>query len=351
VNSKLVFAISLIITTTVSVTGGFFAGQKYQSPSFTNSSAETPIAALKGNPIHRSALTSAEKQRLYEAETQVFNAVSRIVEERFLDQFFENIKTQRNLPTRTAAQELYFHENSSISDARVNEIVTQFASDDRLKNLSSEEQRKEVRRALEMQESQNALRALVLDARQKGEFHVSIPEPTEPTMEVDDGGNPSVGPANAKVTIVEFADYECPFCARVVPTLWELTKKYEGKLRWVFRDYPLPFHKQAMPAAIAANCAGAQGKYFEAHNFLFENHNKLSEETFMQMANTLKLDSQAFNTCRSDSHQKQEIENDLAAGEKLGVNGTPTYFVNGKRIKSGATREAFSAAIDAELAK
>jgi protein-disulfide isomerase len=351
VNSKFVFAISLVITAAASLSAGFFAGKNFQLPPSLNSTPESPLGSLKGITILRSALTSAEKQRLYEAETQVFNTVSRIVEERFVDQFFENIKTQKSLPTRAAAQELYFHENSSISEARVSEIVAQFASDDRLKNLSPEEQKKEVRRALEMQESQNALRALVLDARQKRDFVVAMPEPTEPVLEVGDGGNPSVGPANAKVTIVEFADYECPFCARVVPTLWEVTKKYDGKVRWVFRDFPLPFHKQSMPSAIAANCAGAQGKYFEAHNFLFENHNKLGEETFVQMANTLKLDVPAFQSCRADPAQKQEVENDLAAGEKLGVNGTPMYFVNGKRMKSGATVESFSAIIDAELAK
>ncbi len=348
-HSKYILAISVIVTAAASATGGFFVAKKQAFAPSLGSSPEATLGSLKGSPLLRSTLTSTEQHRLYEAETQVFNTVSKIVEERFLDQFFENIKSENNLPSRTAAQELYFHKNSAVTDSRVNEIVAQFGSDDRLKNLSPEEQKNEVRRALEMQEGQNALRTLILDARQKGDLAVSLPEPIEPRMEVDDGGNPFVGPANAKVTIVEFADYECPFCARIVPTLWELTKKFEGKVRWVFRDYPLPFHKQSLPAAIAANCAGTQGKYFEAHNFLFENYSKLGEETFAQMANTLKLDIAAFNTCRTDPSQKQEVENDLAAGEKLGVNGTPTYFVNGKRMKTGASIETFSDAIESEL--
>jgi protein-disulfide isomerase len=348
-NSKIIFAASCITTAVAAATAGYIAGRQAPSPTNGTTTIDSVIGSVKGTPLTRKALTSAESFRLYEAEVQVFNAASRIVEERFLELFFDEVKKEKNLSSRQQAQEDFFHNAANVSEARVSEVVAQFGSDDRLKSLSDEEKKREVRRALEMQESEGVLRKLILGAKQKGEIAVSMPEPAEPPVDIDDGGNPFVGPKDAKVTIIEFADYECPFCARVVPTLWDMVKKYEGKVRWVFRDYVLPFHKQAMPAALAANCAGAQGKYFEAHNFLFENHSQLGEDIYKRMAETLKLNMAEFDSCRTSDAQKAEIENDIAAGNKAGVNGTPTYFVNGKRMKPGASAEAFSAAIEAAL--
>ncbi len=349
-NTKVSFAVSLVGVAALSGVAGYLLG-KHPHVVPQSSSSSDAVGTVRGASISRSQLTGGEAFRVYEAETQVYNAMTRIIEERYMDAFFDHYMTEKKLPSRTAAQEAYFHENSSVPESRVLEVVQQFGSDDRLKNLSPEDQKKEVRHALEMQQSQNTLRTLVQNAKRKGEISVAFPEPIEPALEVTDGGNPSVGPKDAKVTIVEFADYECPFCARVVPTLWDLTKKYEGKVRWVFRDYPLPFHKNSVPAAIAANCAGVQGKYFEAHNYLFEHHTQLNEDTYKGLAETLKLDATAFNTCRAGDEQKKEVEADYAAGEKLGVNGTPTYFVNGKRMKPGASMETFTEMIDQELAK
>lgn len=343
----------------VAAGGGFYIGKKTNSVNnavAVNSAATAPtdpqnLGSINGIGVSKSDLNGGERFKIYEAETQVHTAYTRILEERWMNNFFDTYMGEKKLPTRTAAQESYIRENVNITEERVSQIVEQFKNNEQLKNLSPEQQKVEVRRALEAQEGQAIMRQLIANARATSALSVSYPEPSEPAFEVADGGNPFLGAANAKVTIVEFADYQCPFCARMVAPLTDLVKKYEGKVRWVYRDWPLNFHPQAIPAAWAANCAGAQGKYFEAHNFLYENHATLSEDLYTKMVNTLQLDKSKYDECRKDENQRKELMADFEAGEKIGVNGTPAYFINGRRMKVGAGIDAFSKTIEEELAK
>lgn len=158
------------------------------------------------------------------------------------------------------------------------------------------------------------------------------PSPAQPqnvTVSIDD--DPIKGDKDAPVTIIEFSDYQCPFCKRfydqVVPSLEEEYVS-KGKVRMVFRDYPLNFHKKAVPAAIAANCAGEQGKYWEVHDFLFENPDKLEIDAILSATQELGLDHGKFEKCVNDKTDKEaEINNDFADGQKYGVRGTPSFFI------------------------
>jgi len=153
-------------------------------------------------------------------------------------------------------------------------------------------------------------------------------EPQNVLVSIDD--DPIKGDLKAPVTIIEFSDYQCPFCKRfydeVMPSLDEdyISK---GKVRWVFRDYPLGFHKKALPAAVAANCAGEQGKYWEVHDFLFENPNKLDIASIASSADELGLDSGKFSKCIEDKTHETEINKDFEAGQRYGVRGTPSFFI------------------------
>lgn len=153
---------------------------------------------------------------------------------------------------------------------------------------------------------------------------------------IDD--DPMKGKADAPVTIVEFSDYQCPFCRRNYTQVFpEIEKEYidSGKVRYVFRDYPLPFHQNAIPAAIAANCAGQQDKYWDMHNYLFSNQSNLNEEGYLKFAEDNKLDIAKYKACLSDEGQKKEIEKDMQDGQKYGVRGTPSFFVG----KTGTGKE------------
>ena len=170
---------------------------------------------------------------------------------------------------------------------------------------------------------------------------------------VEIGDSPVLGSKSAKVTIVEFSDYECPFCGRhFEQTYPQLKKDYidTGKVKLVFKDFPLGFHAQAQKAAEAARCAGEQEKYWEMHDKLFSNQESLSVENEKKWAKDLGLNSGKFDSCLDSGKYAKDIQADSSYGQSIGVSGTPSFFVNGKQLVGAQPYSAFQAAIDAELA-
>ncbi|MBS3123343.1 DsbA family protein [Candidatus Woesearchaeota archaeon] len=162
------------------------------------------------------------------------------------------------------------------------------------------------------------------------------------------------GDKNAPVTIVEFSDFECPFCVRFYEqTLSQIDSAYikTGKVKLIYRDFPLGFHANAQKAAEAAECAGEQGKYWEMHNILFEKGVQSGVESFKGYAKELSLDSKKFNSCLDESKMANEVKKDQTDGAKFGVSGTPAFFINGQLLTGAQPFKAFQSVIDAELAK
>lgn len=161
----------------------------------------------------------------------------------------------------------------------------------------------------------------------------------------------SKGPADAPITVVMFADYECPYCSRGAHSLEAAAAKYAGKIRMVYRDYPLPFHSNAVPAAVAARCAGAQQKFGAMHDELYAHQDALTGEALTSYAKKIGLDMKAFAACQSDAKHSAAIEADTAAGAAAGVDGTPAFFINGIKLGGAQPSEAFEAIFAQELAR
>lgn len=164
--------------------------------------------------------------------------------------------------------------------------------------------------------------------------------------------DPSWGPANAKVTVVEFADFECTYCRRWYASVYErLYSTYSDRVRFVYRDFPLSFHPNAKPAAIAANCANAQGRYWDYFKLLFGDSRGLGSAMYTTYAQELGLDLSVFNSCVASNKYDNEIGLDMKDAERLGVNGVPAFFVNDQLISGMQPYETFQQAIDKELNK
>jgi predicted DsbA family dithiol-disulfide isomerase len=164
-------------------------------------------------------------------------------------------------------------------------------------------------------------------------------------------GAPSTGPANARVTLVEFTDYQCPFCHRAQGVVEQVLQRYPGKIRFVHLDFPLDGHPQALPAARAARCAGEQGKFWEYHRDLMTAPGTLDDADLARRAAALRLDPGSFGTCVSSGRFDGAIQDSLREGDELGVTGTPAYFVNGRMLSGARPLESFTELIDEELAR
>jgi len=177
------------------------------------------------------------------------------------------------------------------------------------------------------------------------------PEQDKTIFKVEAGDAPSKGPKDAPLQVIVFSDFQCPFCKRVEPTLTQLEKEYQGKVRMVWKNYPLPFHQNAEPAAEAAMAADAQGKFWPMHDKLFENQTALDRPSLEKYAQDLGLNMSKFKADLDSSKFKSTIESTTKEGSTVGVNGTPAVFINGRKISGAYPFDTFKKIADEELAK
>ena len=161
--------------------------------------------------------------------------------------------------------------------------------------------------------------------------------------------DPARGNQQAEVIIMEFGDFECPYCAELYPNLLEILVEYEGKVKLVWKDFPIPSHLQARLAALAARCAAEEGKFWEYHDYLFENQENLSRELYNQIALELNLNLADFNQCLESQDKIEEIGQGLIDGQNLGIDATPTLFINNRAFNYALTYEELKSVIEEEL--
>ena len=220
------------------------------------------------------------------------------------------------------------------------------ANQARVQGAPLEQVRQPIRAYLTQQRMQGVRDQFLDTLRAKTAVRVSL-EP--PRQNIATANSPSKGPANAPIELVEFSDFQCPFCLRAHPTVQQVLDAYGDRIRFVYRNYPLPSHPNARPAAEAAACAAEQGKFWPYHDKLFATQSKLADADLKQDAADLGLDAAKFNAC-VDSHKfRAEIDADVRAGQEAGVDGTPAFFVNGRLINGAQPYEVFKRIIDDEL--
>jgi protein-disulfide isomerase len=179
----------------------------------------------------------------------------------------------------------------------------------------------------------------------------AAPERPDPNRRytINTKGSPAKGPANAKVTVVEFSDFQCPFCSRVTPTLDEVEKVYGSQVRVVFKHLPLGMHSKAPAAHAAAEAAHRQGKFWEMHDLIFANQREMSPEKYVEYASEIELDVERFKRDVAADDVKRKIDADASEAAKLGVTGTPGFFINGRFLRGARPFSSFKELIDEEL--
>lgn len=200
---------------------------------------------------------------------------------------------------------------------------------------------------LSAQKKQVAVYDFIDSLKKKSQLKVNL---VRPRVQVSTDDDPSIGTKGAPITIIEFSEFQCPYCKKARPAIDKVLSTYKGKVHYVFRDFPLSFHPQAKSSANAANCANEQGKYWEYSKFLWENQGKQNEELLFKIADDLKLNKDKFKKCVDDKKFFAEIDKDQLDGSEAGVSGTPAYFINGIFLSGAMPFEGFKKIIDEELA-
>jgi protein-disulfide isomerase len=281
-------------------------------------------------------------QKLYEGRRAALDAI-------IADMLLTEAAKKKNMTAEAYELDEVGKRVKPVTDA---EVVSFFqANANQMQGRPLEVMAPAINRYLTEQRRVEARQALITELRKAGpEVRVLIDAPRR-DVQVE-STDPSLGRASAPVTLIEFSDFQCPFCQRVAPTLKKLRETYGDKVRIVWKDFPLTqIHPQAFKAGEAAHCAGDQGKYWEYHDRLFANQGQLQPDELKQHATALGLDAAAFNACLDSSKYGERVRDGVAQGTRLGVNSTPTIYINGRVLSGAQPYETFVSVIDEELSR
>jgi protein-disulfide isomerase len=299
------------------------------------------VAKVAGKPITAAELDEKAKAEIVKLKQQEFQLKKGILQNMINDMILEMELKAKNLTQDALMQAEIDYKLSSVPQKEVDDLLNRYKSQ---MQGTPEEQQKQIRKYLRQQ-------ALFKELNDKYKTEILLKAPELPRFNVSVGTAPTRGPKTAPITLIEYSDFECPFSKRAQDTLAELKKKYEGKILFCYKDYSLPFHKNAKKAAEAAHCAGEQGKYWEFHDKLFENQKALGDDKYKEIATGLGLNMEKFNGCLSTGKFAAEIEKESKEGAANGVNGTPGFFINGVMLSGAVPIDNFTDIIDKELAK
>jgi protein-disulfide isomerase len=307
---------------------------------------EQPIATVDGQPIYQSDLTGPAAAQMLQIRQQGYKVESEALDALIRQKVVEIEAKKEGISVEQLYQKEVDSKIPEPSDAEAKGFYFAVKSRTPLPFNALEPQIKEMIKGDEIQEA----RAKYADSlRAQADVAILLQPPA-----VELGANDPArveGNPKAPVTIVEFADFQCPFCGRVEPTLVDLLKKYNGKVSLAFRDFPLrAAHPFAEGAAEAGRCAEAQGKFWPMHDALYADQSKLSADDLIKTAATVGMDRSSFAACLKSGKYSAAIEQDEAIGSKAGVTGTPAFFINGRFLSGAAPEEQFQQIIDSELA-
>jgi len=308
--------------------------------------ADDAVATIGGKTITRTELEKHVRPKLIEIENERYEALKEGLDELIATELItQEAKTRGTDPATMLKQEVDA-KLTAPTDEEIQRIYDE--NKDELGGASLESVKPRIVEYLKEAKKQERRDAFIKELRTKHKTTVAL---RPPLVEVATAGRPERGGgAKAPVTIIMFSDYQCPFCKRGEDVVDKVLKTYGDKVRLVFRDFPLPMHPDARPAAEAAACANAQGKYWEYHAKLFENQSALGAPKLKEYAQQVGLDATKFDQCVKDRTFKDAIDKDLEDGARAGVSGTPGFFVNGRTLSGAQPFEAFKELIDEELA-
>ena len=305
------------------------------------------IAEVNGQPIVASDLQKYAGREIFVQRENLYKLEKQKLEEYITAYLLTREAKKRGVPVETVLDQ---EVNSKILPVGDDEIDMFYKLNKARIAVDLDKAREQIRGYLHNQKIQ-AQKALFLKSlRSNAKVVTYLKPPPIFRAELSIAGEPFKGSEKARVTIVKFEDFHCPFCKQAQPTLNELLSRYNGQVRLVHKDLPLEsLHPQARQAAEAARCAYEQGKFWEYHDTLYANSPKASADDLKSYGKEVGLNVDSFDRCFASGKYKAVVQKDLNEGAQLGLSGTPTFFINGREIPGNLPLKAFEAIIDEEL--
>ncbi|MFZ4714601.1 MAG: DsbA family protein [Bacteriovoracaceae bacterium] len=310
--------------------------------------ASDGVAAKAGTvSITEKELLNGIEADIYEEEMKIFDIKQNKLKGLLLEKYMASEPEKKNM-TNDEFMDKHIAKNIKISDKEIDAFIKE-------RKIPQEQVtpdiKERIKQFIEMEKKKTAVDLWLGKKIGKDGVQVFFQKPRRPTYDVKVGDAPAWGNKDAKVTIVEFSDFQCPFCAKGADLLNELKKKYAGKIQVVFKNFPLPFHNQARDAALAGLCANEQGndKFWKMHDAMFADQAKLDVAALKETAKKLGVEPTAFNKCMDEKKYAANVDQTYQEGQGVGVKSTPTFFVNGQIVMGAQPIDVFSEIIDEAL--
>ena len=309
----------------------------------TPSAAEPVIAEVDGVKLTRADLERKNPARLFQARNAYYEAERKAIDE-FIDEYL--LERQAKKEGVSIAELLERHVNSKIAgDPSEDALRVYYEGVDT--NESFEAVRPKIVEHLRGRRAARVKAAYMKSLRSEAAIALRV---DAPRVQISLQDTPIRGSQSAPVTLVEYADYECPYCQQIAPVLARLSEEYADRLAFAYKDVPLPMHTNAQKASEAAHCAGNQGKYWQYHDLLFASK-QLDAARLTEHAQTLRLDTEAFNKCLESGEKSALVKAQLAEAQTLGLSGTPSFFINGRFFSGMLPYEKLKEIVEEELVR
>lgn len=363
---------SFLLGSAVCALGAFYSLSLSSSPKTASAeqvvskgSSSTKTITIKGNSTTESELRADPKhmRKFYEVDKQLHDLLVNIAREKYMNVFWEEF-AKKEKTTVDKAMEVYVEKNVTISDKEIETIMEQIKDQPSFKNMPEKEKLSQVKNYLKTQATRALFEEILIKAEKNKDL--LLPQaPTEPRYPVKltssdhlrYGASPEdTTPIKCKgsdcpIVIIEYSEFQCPFCKRALDSIKQVLsdKSLKGKIVWTMRHYPLPFHPDATPAAIAATCAGEQGKFWPMYYKLFQDTKNLKPATFDTYAKEISLDTAKFKACLASDEAASVVKKQMAEAQQYDVTGTPAFFINGRKLSGALPYSEFMKVITEEL--
>jgi len=305
--------------------------------------ATETVATIGGEPITLAEVDDKAAAALMKARQEMFDARSQTLQALINERLVEAEAKAAGVETDDFLKQKIDDKIEPVLDADIDAFYAQNQA--RMRG-PLDAMRDQIRGYLESQRKQSLMKELIDGLRAKADVKVML---SPPRIQVAAADSPRAGSADAPIQIIEFSDFQCPYCTRGAETLDQVKEKYGDKVSVVFRHFPLSFHTEAHKGAQASECANDQGKFWEYHDKLFANQKSMFDADLKRYAAELSLDQTAFDACLDSGKYKDKVDRDLEEGTAAGMSGTPGFFINGRFINGAQPLEVFVEIIDAEL--
>lgn len=323
--------------------------QAKAKPNYLFKDAPKPgvVAKIAGEEVTEDQLIGDDKVDFFDLKKREYDLRMDRLNKLLVDRLIGAEAKKANLPLEDFIAKKVVGGEIKISE----KDFKKFVADKRIPESQLNPQIKErINAYLQNQKKQDMVQAYVAKLTKSNPVEVYFKKP-KMDIKVEIGQAPTFGKDSAKVTIVEFSDFQCPFCSRGANTVTEIKKKYGNKVKIAFKHFPLPMHKEAMPAAEASMCVNEQGvdKFWKFHDLAFKNQEKLDEASLEKYAKESGADVKKYGDCVKAKKYAEFVRKDMEYGETIGVKSTPTFFINGQLVAGALPIESFSEIIDEEL--